>query len=53
MDVLIQAEGIRKRYAVRKGILEILRGASLNVARGESVAIIGMSGAFPRWNSLW
>lgn len=38
---MIRAEGLRKRY----GALEVLRGVSLEVARGEVVSIVGASGA--------
>ena len=40
-EVMIRAEGLRKRY----GALEVLRGVSLEVARGEVVSIVGASGA--------
>ena len=39
--MMIRAEGLRKRY----GALEVLRGVSLEVARGEVVSIVGASGA--------
>ncbi|MDE5729967.1 MAG: ATP-binding cassette domain-containing protein, partial [Alistipes sp.] len=38
---MIRATDIHKRY----GNLEVLRGVSLEVARGEVVAIVGASGA--------
>lgn len=38
---MIRAEGLRKRY----GALEVLRGVSLEVVRGEVVSIVGASGA--------
>ena len=38
---MIRADGLRKRY----GTLEVLRGVSLDVARGEVVSIVGASGA--------
>ena len=38
---MIRAEGLRKRY----GALEVLRGVSFEVARGEVVSIVGASGA--------
>ena len=40
-EVMIRAEGLRKRY----GALEVLRGVSFEVARGEVVSIVGASGA--------
>mgnify|MGYP005979192327 FL=1 len=40
-EVMIRAEGLRKRY----GALEVLRGVSLEVVRGEVVSIVGASGA--------
>jgi len=45
MMSLLQAEEIRKKYAVGKHMLHVLRGASLGVRRGEAVAIVGASGA--------
>ncbi|WP_417012486.1 ABC transporter ATP-binding protein [Alistipes sp.] len=38
---MIRAEGLRKRY----GTVEVLRGVSIEVARGEVVSIVGASGA--------
>jgi len=40
-EPMIRAEGLCKRY----GTLEVLRGVSLEVARGEVVSIVGPSGA--------
>ncbi len=40
-DTMIRVTDIRKRY----GSLEVLRGVSLDVARGEVVSIVGASGA--------
>lgn len=40
-EIMIRADGLRKRY----GTLEVLRGVSLDVARGEVVSIVGASGA--------
>lgn len=42
---MLQAEGIRKSYATSEGALEVLRGVSLGLARGESVALTGESGS--------
>ena len=38
---MIECKDIRKSY----GSLEVLRGVSLNVAKGEVVSIVGASGA--------
>lgn len=40
----ITARGIVKAYATATGPLEVLRGADLDVAQGEMVAIVGASG---------
>ena len=45
MTLLIRAENIHKTYFVRQKALPVLRGASLEVSRGETVAIVGASGA--------
>lgn len=38
---IIKVEGLRKRY----GELEVLKGVSMEIGRGEVVAIVGPSGA--------
>jgi lipoprotein-releasing system ATP-binding protein len=40
----ITARGIVKAYATATGPLEVLRGADLDVAKGEMVAVVGASG---------
>jgi lipoprotein-releasing system ATP-binding protein len=40
----ITARGIMKAYATATGPLEVLRGADLDVAQGEMVAVVGASG---------
>jgi len=45
MNLLIQAKGVHKSYTIRGAVLHVLKGASLDVARGEAVAIVGPSGA--------
>jgi len=40
----ITARGIVKAYATATGPLEVLRGADLDVAQGEMVAVVGASG---------
>jgi lipoprotein-releasing system ATP-binding protein len=39
------AEGVTKRFQTGEGELEILRGIDLELARGDSLAILGVSGA--------
>jgi lipoprotein-releasing system ATP-binding protein len=41
---LLEAVGLTKDYETEAGTLQVLRGASLNVSRGEFVAIVGESG---------
>ena len=41
MNTMISAQGIHKRF----GALEVLKGVSLDVAKGEVIAVIGPSGS--------
>jgi lipoprotein-releasing system ATP-binding protein len=43
-DAFLQISGLSKSYPTRTGPLEVLRGLSLSVARGQMVAIVGASG---------
>jgi lipoprotein-releasing system ATP-binding protein len=43
--VALEAVGLRKSYQGPTGTLEVLRGATLTVARGSVVAVIGASGS--------
>ncbi|MEN8161434.1 MAG: ABC transporter ATP-binding protein [Myxococcota bacterium] len=44
-ESLLRAEGIAKRFVTGEGVtIEVLRDLDLDVARGESVAILGQSG---------
>lgn len=45
MDMLLIAEGIHKTYTLGRKLIPVLRGASLSVARGETVSIVGASGS--------
>ena len=45
MSSLIEAVGVRRAFALEARTLEVLRGVSLAVAEGETLAITGMSGA--------
>ena len=44
-DYLLSARNVSKSYAMGKRVLEVLRGVSLDVARGEFLALRGASGA--------
>jgi ABC-type lipoprotein export system ATPase subunit len=44
-DILLSAQNVSKSYAMGKRSLEVLRGVSLSVARGEFLALRGASGA--------
>jgi lipoprotein-releasing system ATP-binding protein len=44
-EVLLSARNVSKAYAMGKRSLEVLRGVSLDVARGEFLALRGASGA--------
>ncbi len=45
MGELIKAEGLDKKYTIKKKEIVVLKGASLSVDQGDTVAIIGLSGA--------
>jgi lipoprotein-releasing system ATP-binding protein len=45
MSELIRAEAVHKDYLIKRKVVRVLCGASLCVSRGESVAIVGLSGA--------
>ena len=44
-QLLLSARNVSKSYAMGKRVLEVLRGVSLDVARGEFLALRGASGA--------
>ena len=44
-ETLLSARNVSKSYAMGKRVLEVLRGVSLDVARGEFLALRGASGA--------
>jgi len=44
-DILIQASGIEKIYGYGRNALQVLKGISLDIKRGEVVSIVGPSGA--------
>lgn len=43
--MLVEAENLHKRYILKRGTVDVLRGADLRVDTGETVAVIGRSGA--------
>ncbi len=44
-EYVISAKNIRKTYSTPYGAIQVLNGASINVARGEHLAIVGKSGS--------
>ena len=44
-DVIIKAENIEKIYGSGQSFLEVLKGVSIDIMRGEIVSIVGPSGA--------
>ncbi len=45
VDLLIAARDVQRTYRLERTTIEVLRGVTLDVRRGERVAIIGASGA--------
>ena len=43
--MLIEATDLRKTYTTRDGVIEVLRGVTLSVAAGETLALTGDSGS--------
>ncbi len=44
-DVVLQTEGLRKSYRMGVSKLEVLRGVSMALRRGEVCALMGSSGS--------
>ncbi|HTY65485.1 MAG TPA: ABC transporter ATP-binding protein [Alphaproteobacteria bacterium] len=44
-EAAIRLDNVQRRFKLAGGVLEVLRGASLTVNRGECVALVGPSGA--------
>jgi len=42
---MIEVSGLKKEYRTDDGVVEVLRGIDLRVARGERMAVVGSSGA--------
>lgn len=45
MNIVLKADKIEKKYSLRHKEIDVLKGTSLEVSKGEHVAIIGKSGA--------
>ncbi|HZM00328.1 MAG TPA: hypothetical protein VFD43_08760, partial [Planctomycetota bacterium] len=43
--IVLRAAGLQRRYRMGQEVIEVLRGLDLQLASGESVAIMGRSGA--------
>lgn len=43
-DAILQAAGLHKSYRLGRTVVEVLRGVSITVGRGEFVAVMGASG---------
>jgi len=44
-EPIIRAEGLCKSFAIGRDTIHVLRGIDLNIARGETVGLVGASGA--------
>jgi len=45
METILQAENIERTYTIGKTVLEVLKGVSLGVGKGETLSIMGESGS--------
>ncbi len=45
MDIMVDVKNVRKQFTDDAGTLDVLKGATFSITRGEMVALVGISGA--------